>query len=63
MDETLGSALRDPEARKSMRAILTVVFAHGILSSLPPNAEFNPDEAIRAAIAHADKLLESMDGF
>ena len=35
MDDSLSKILSDPESRTSLRTVLTVVMAHGVLSSTP----------------------------
>lgn len=47
----------EPESQKVAKALLTVVVMHGILASLPPNADYSPIATMDIAEQHADIAL------
>lgn len=59
--ETFTEALKDPDVRPWLRAVLSAIAMNGIVSSLPESADYQAGVTARLAVEHADALLAELE--
>lgn len=58
---TIKDEWNDPTAQKVWRAILTIIAMHGILASIPPQADYNARATLDQAEDHARVAMERLN--